>query len=80
MRVRLDDIDINAEPDSGADVKVMDEHQFKALIHRTAHKLTLQPSKTKLNTLQHLLPVKGEFNTIIHNQKCGRPAKFIVVG
>ena len=80
MHVRLDDIDINAKPDSGADVNAMDEHQFKALIHQIAHKPTLQLSKTKLNTLQHPLPVKGEFNTIIRNQTCGRPAKFIIVG
>ena len=63
VRVRLDDIDINAEPDSGADENVMDEHQFKALIHRTAHKPTLQPSKTK--------QVKGNLTQLFATRPAG---------
>ena len=29
--LRIDDVDMRVEPDSGADVSLMDEHQFKAL-------------------------------------------------
>ena len=79
ITVILDDVDMKAEPDSGADVNLMDEHQFKTLSNRTKNKITLKPSKARLNTLQHELKVKGEFSTIIRNQTCGKEARFIVV-
>ena len=77
--IRLDDVDVEVEPDSGSEVNLMDEHQFKALVNRSKSKLTLSPSKAKLNTLQHKLNVKGEFQTIIRNVTCGKHARFIVV-
>ena len=79
MNVQLDDVDVEIEPDSGSDVNRMDEHQFKALSNRSKSKLTLSPSKTKLNTLQHKLGVKGEFQTIIRNPTCGKHTRFFVV-
>ena len=79
MTVRLDDVDIRMEPDSVAEVNLMDEHQFQALLHRTEHKPTLAPCQIKLNTLQHPLHVKGKFDTIIRNQTCGKPATVVVV-
>ena len=57
----------------------MDEHQFKAFIHRTANKATLMPTSVKLNTLQAPLPVKGEFSTIIRNKTCGVETKFLII-
>ena len=57
----------------------MDEHQFKALTHRASTNLTLTPSKTKLNTLQSEVPVKGEFTTTIRNKIRGARARFLVV-
>ncbi len=54
MTVRLNDVDIRMEPDSGAEVNLMDEHQFQALLHRTNHKLTLEhcrSSSTRCNIL-----------------------------
>lgn len=79
LTVRLGDVDVQVEPDTGADVNLMDEHQYKALVHRTKNNVTLTPSKIKLNTLQHKLEVKGEFNTIIRNKTCGKTARFVVV-
>ena len=79
VTVRLHDVEIHMEPDSGAEVNLMDEHQFQALLHRTAHKPTLEHCPIKLNTLQHPLHVKGQFETIIRNQTCGKPATFVVV-
>ena len=79
MTVRLNDVDIRMEPDSGAEVNLMDEHQFQALLHRTNEKPTLEHWQIKLNTLQHPLHVKGKFETIIRNQTCGKPATFVVV-
>ena len=41
----INDISIRAEPDSGADVNVMDEFQFRALLHRSAEQMELKDSK-----------------------------------
>ncbi len=79
MTVRLNDVDIRMEPDSGAEVNLMDEHQFQALLHRSNHKPTLEHCQIKLNTLQHPLRVKGKFETIIRDETCGKAATFVVV-
>ena len=39
----------------------------------------LEASKVKLHTLQHKLEVKGEFQTVIRNETCGKPVRFVVV-
>ena len=41
--MKIEDADVRAEPDRGAEVNVMDENQFKALKNRSNEKLTLQP-------------------------------------
>ena len=41
---------IQEEPGSVGDVNLIDDHQFKALIHRTNHKTTLEQCKAKLDT------------------------------
>lgn len=76
--MKIEDVEVRAEPDSRAEVNVMDEHQFKALANRSNVKLTLQPSRVKLSTLQNELPVKGEFTATIRNQTCGAVARFVV--
>ena len=76
--MKIESVDVRAEPYSGAEVNVMDEHQFKALTNRCNVKLTLQPSRIKLSTLQSELPVKGEFTATIRNQTCGAVARFVV--
>ena len=76
--LRINDVDMRAEPDSGAGISLMDEHQFKALVHRSNKKITLEASQTRLNTLQGDLSVKGEFHTILRNETCGTTAKIIV--
>ncbi|XP_015762118.1 PREDICTED: uncharacterized protein LOC107341222 [Acropora digitifera] len=79
ITIQIEDVSVKMEPDSGAEINVMDEHQFKALIHRASTNLTLTPSKTKLNTLQRELPVKGEFTVTIRNKTRGARARFVVV-
>ena len=79
VTVRLNDVDVQMEADSGAEVNIMDRHQFKAFIHRTHDKPILEGSKVKLHTLQHKLEVKGEFQTVIRNETCGKPVRFVVV-
>ena len=79
ITLRLDDVDVRIEPDSGADVNIMDEHQFKAFVHRSKETKQLTKSKVKLSTLQNKLPVKGEFKVTVRNKTRGVPATFIVV-
>ena len=71
VSVKIEDGDVRAEPDSGAEVNVIDEHQFKALTNRSNVKLTQQPRRVKLSTLQSELSVKGESTATIRNQTCG---------
>ena len=76
----INDISVRAEPDSGADVNVMDEFQFRALQqHRSAKDLGLQNSKVKLQTLQNECPIKGKFNAVIRIKTCGVRSRFVVV-
>ena len=79
VKVKLNDVDVQMEADSGADVNIMDEHQFKTLVHRSSVKPALQPSNVKLYTLQHNLDVKGQFCATIRNDTCGRLVTFVVV-
>ena len=76
--MRIENVDVRAESDSGAEVNVMDEHQFKALTNRT-NVNTLQPRRVKLNTLQSGIPVKGEFTATVRNKTCGAVARLLVV-
>ncbi|MEW8092563.1 MAG: reverse transcriptase family protein, partial [Candidatus Thiodiazotropha endolucinida] len=75
----VNDLHIRAEPDTGADVNVMDEHQYRALLHRSKYNMNLQRSQTKLRTLQNDLPIKGEFDAVLRNQTCGKRTKFLVI-
>ena len=74
----IEDFDVRAEPDSGAEVNVIDEHQIKALEIWFNVNLTLQLSRVKLSTLQSDLPVKGGSIATIRNQTCGAVARFVV--
>ena len=75
----INDICIRAEPDSGAEVNVTDEFQFRALQIRSSANLELQRSKIKLMTLQNELPVKDEFKAVLRNETCGIHSKILVV-
>ena len=44
VTIKIEDIDVKVEPDSGAEVNVMDEHQFKVLENRCQLKPTLESS------------------------------------
>ena len=79
VAMRMNDVDVRVEPDGGADVNVMDEHQFKALSNRSAKKIPLEASRMKLRTLQNELPVKGEFYTTLKNKTRKTIAKVIVI-
>ena len=77
--VQLDNVMLKIEPDSGAEVNLMDEHQYKAFQYRTKIESKLLLSKVKPKTLQGKLDVKGEFNKTLRNKTKGIKTKFIVV-
>ena len=78
--IQIEDVEVKAEPDSGAEVNLMDEHQFKALWNRCHEKKPIQqPSETKLNNLQSNLTVKGEFEAVVRNKTCGALTRFFVI-
>lgn len=79
VTVQIANLDAQVEIDSGADVNVIDEHQFKALVHRAEEKLTLKPTEITLHTLQTELDVKGEFHTTVRNTTRGVKTQFIVI-
>ena len=67
------------EADSGGDVNIVDEHQFKAFINTTNDKHTLTNSTVKLRTLQHKLEVEGgDFQTVILKWTCGKATRFFM--
>ena len=59
--VRLNDVDMVMETDNGADVNIMDKHQFKAFIHRKNDKPALTDSNVKLRTVQHIQPLISRY-------------------
>ena len=79
LNVKINEVQVRMEPDSGAEVNLMDEHQFKSLKKRTSEKIELQPSKVKLKTIQGKLTTKGEFNATISNENHEIQSKIIVI-
>ena len=79
VEIQVNDVKMRAEPDSGADVNIMDKYQFKALQHRTNQNIQLQESHVKLRTLASDLPVKGQFTATIRNNTRGQDAQFVVI-
>ena len=75
----LNDVHIRAEPDTGADVNIMDEYQYRVLQHRSGQEMEFQKTITKLRALQTELSIKGEFDTLLRNQTCGKKTKFLVI-
>lgn len=77
--VLIDDVKTWVEPDSGADINLMDKHQFKSFQHRTQTSPVLQPCDIKLRNLQTRLPVRGCFETTIRNATCGIRTQFVIM-
>ena len=75
----VNDVIVRMEPDSGADVNVMDEHQHRALKRKTYENITLEKSRTKLSTLQNELNVSGEFKATARNETRGIETTFVVI-
>ena len=52
LDVKTNAVKVRMEPDRGAEVNVIDQHQSKALKNRAAEEIELQDSKIKLDTLR----------------------------
>lgn len=52
---------------------------IRALQHSSEYDVTLRASLTKLRTLENDLPVKGQFDTTVRNQTCGKHTTFLVI-
>ena len=79
VKVNLNYVYVQMRADRGADVNNMDEHQFKAFVHRSSVKPVPQPSNVKLCTLQHRLDVTGELRATIRNDTRVRLVTFVGV-
>ena len=66
--IQINGIDVEAEPDSGSDANIMDEHQFKQLQQQAPQHLEIKDTKIKLKTLRDELPVVGEADVIMSNE------------
>ena len=75
----INDVIVHMEPDSGADVNVMDEYHYKALKRRSYENIALQNSSTRLNTLQNELHVSVEFKETARNETRGTDTTFVVI-
>ena len=75
----INDVIVHMEPDSGADISVMDERQYNALKRKSYEDIALKTSRTKLSILQNELQVTGEFTATACNQTRGAETTFIVV-
>ena len=61
LTVKIEDVIVKVEPDSGAEVNVINEHQFKALKNHTR-------KKTYISIQQNELSVKREFTATTRNK------------
>ena len=75
----INDVILRMEPDSGADVNVMDEYHYNVLKRKSCENIALQNSSTKLSTLQNELQVSGEFKATARNETRGADTTFVVV-
>ena len=67
------------EPDGGADINVMDKHQYRALKRKAYGSIPFKDSTTKLSTLQNELGVSGELQATARNRTWGTETTFVVV-
>ena len=75
----INDVIVHMEPDSGADVNVMDKYYYMALKRKSYENIALQESSTRLNTLQNELHVSGEFKATARNETRGTDTTFVVI-
>ena len=79
MPIVINDVIVRMEPDSVADVNVMDEYHYNVLKRKSYENIALQNRSTKLSTLQNELQVSGEFKATARNETRGTDTTFVVV-
>ena len=65
--VKINDLPMEIEPDTGSDANIMDEEQFQQL-QKMRPEIRLKKSRTKLRALLQDIPVLGECSVIIKKQ------------
>ena len=78
VTVKINDVKVKMEPDSGAEANVMDEYQFRSIQQKDAE-VKLKNSKVKLKTIQGELTTRGEFIATISNQNHQVTTRIIVI-
>ena len=76
--IYINDVEMQAEPDTGYDANIVDEHQFQN-IQNHAPEVTVKPSKIKLKALKEDLPVIEEADVIIANQRRSVSTTIVIV-
>ena len=59
LTIKIDGVSVELESNSGVEMNVMDEHQFKSLMHRVSQKLALTPSRTNWILFRRSYPWKA---------------------
>ena len=76
--VKINDLPMEIEPDTGSDANIMDEEQFQQL-QKMRPEIRLKKSRTKLRALLQDIPVLGECSVMIKNQTRQTRTRIIVV-
>ena len=76
--VKINDLPMEIEPDTGSDANIMDEEQFQQL-QKMRPEIWLKKSRTKLCALLQDIPVLGECSVIIKNQTRQTRTHIIVI-
>ena len=59
LSVKINYIKVHMEPESGAEVNLMDEHHFKSLNKRATEEIELKPSKIRLENNTRIVKNEG---------------------
>ena len=76
--VKINDLPIETEPDTGSDANIMDEEQFQQL-QKMRPEIRVKKSRTKLRARLQDIPVLGECSVIIKNQIRQTRTRIIVI-
>ena len=77
--VKINDLPMEIEPDTGSDANIMDEEQFQQL-QKMRTEIRRKKSRTKLRAHLQDIPVLGECSVIIKNQTRQTRTRIVIKG
>ena len=77
--VQIGDVPAMVEPDTGACVNLIDEHQLKAIKKYSKENIILEKPTVELKTINSTLETIGEFETVIRNKHRGIKTRISVI-